>query len=44
MYVVREFLYQDVSAVVLLIIAVVFVIDLGSERLRHAVLGREALT
>jgi phosphonate transport system permease protein len=43
MYVVREFLYQDVSAIVLLIIIVVFAIDLLSERLRHRVLGREAL-
>lgn len=43
MYVVREFLYQDVSAIALLIIIVVFAIDLLSERLRHAVLGREAL-
>jgi phosphonate transport system permease protein len=43
MYVVREFLYPDVSAIVLLIIIVVFAIDLLSERLRHRVLGREAL-
>jgi phosphonate transport system permease protein len=43
MYVVREFLYQDVSAIVLLIIVVVFAIDLLSERLRHRVLGRETL-
>ena len=43
MYVVREFLYSDVSAIVLLIIVVVFVIDLVSEQLRHRVIGREAL-
>ena len=43
MYVVHEFFYHDISAIVLLIIVVVFVIDLFSERLRDRFLGREAL-
>jgi phosphonate transport system permease protein len=39
---IRKFYYSDVSAILLLIIATVVVIDLLTERLRHALIGREA--
>jgi len=39
---VRKFYYSDVSAVLLLIIATVVVIDLVTERIRHALIGAEA--
>jgi phosphonate transport system permease protein len=42
--VIRQFIYPDISAIVLLIIATVTAIDLVSERLRHAVIGRENLS
>ena len=38
---VRKFYYSDVSAILLLIIATVVIIDLVTERLRHALLGLE---
>lgn len=38
---IRKFYYADVSAILLLILATVMLIDLGTERLRHALLGRE---
>jgi phosphonate transport system permease protein len=38
---IRKFYYSDVSAILLLIILTVAVIDLGTERLRHYLLGRE---
>jgi phosphonate transport system permease protein len=38
---VRKFYYSDVSAILLLIIITVVVIDLVTERLRHALLGLE---
>ena len=41
--VIRQFIYQDVSAIVLLIIATVALIDLSCEQLRHRVIGRHAL-
>jgi phosphonate transport system permease protein len=41
--VIRQFIYQDVSAIVLMLMATVMLIDLLSERLRHALIGREAL-
>jgi phosphonate transport system permease protein len=40
--VIRQFLYVDISAIVLLLIATVVVIDLACERLRHRVIGRPA--
>jgi phosphonate transport system permease protein len=40
--VIRQFLYVDVSAIVLLLIATVVVIDLACERLRHRVIGAHA--
>lgn len=39
---VRKFYYSDVSAILLLIIATVFIIDMATERVRHAMIGREA--
>lgn len=41
--VIRQFIYPDISAIVLMLIATIMVIDLLSERLRHTVIGREAL-
>jgi phosphonate transport system permease protein len=38
---IRKFYYSDVSAILLLIIATVMVIDLLTERLRHALIGLE---
>lgn len=38
---IRKFYYSDVSAILLLIIATVVVIDLLTERLRHALIGME---
>lgn len=38
---IRKFYYADVSAILLLIVVAVILIDLGTERLRHALLGRE---
>lgn len=40
--VIRKFFYSDVSAVLLMIIVTVMLIDLGTERLRHRLLGHEA--
>jgi phosphonate transport system permease protein len=39
---VRKFYYSDVSAILLLLIGTVIVIDLLTERLRHALIGKEA--
>lgn len=38
---VRKFYYSDVSAILLLIIATVMLIDLGTERIRHALIAKE---
>ncbi len=38
---IRKFYYSDVSAILVMIIATVVVIDLATERLRHYILGRE---
>jgi phosphonate transport system permease protein len=38
---IRKFYYADVSAILALIIVTVFIIDLGTERLRHRLIGRE---
>ena len=43
MFVIRQFVYTDISAIVLLIIVAVSLIDMTSERLRHHLIGREAL-
>nr|WP_075216773.1 phosphonate ABC transporter, permease protein PhnE [Mongoliimonas terrestris] len=39
---VRKFYYSDVSAILILLIVTVFVIDMATERARHALIGREA--
>lgn len=39
---IRKFYYSDVSAILVLIIAAVMLIDYGTERLRHALLATEA--
>lgn len=39
---IRKFYYSDVSAILLLIILTVVLIDLGTERLRHALIGKDA--
>jgi phosphonate transport system permease protein len=41
MVAIRKFYYSDVSAILVLIIATVMVIDLTTERLRHALIGME---
>ena len=38
---IRKFYYTDVSAILLLILFTVFVIDAGTQQLRHTLLGRE---
>jgi phosphonate transport system permease protein len=43
MFVIRQFIYVDISAIVLLIIATVILIDLSCEALRHRVIGAQAL-
>jgi phosphonate transport system permease protein len=42
MFVIRQFLYEDVSAIVLLLLVTVAVIDMLCERVRHSVIGQEA--
>lgn len=44
MYVIRQFIYSDISAIVLMIIATVIIIDLSCERLRHWLIGREGFS
>jgi phosphonate transport system permease protein len=41
MVAIRKFYYSDVSAILVMIIATVMVIDLATERLRHALIGME---
>ena len=38
---IRKFYYADVSALLVLLILTVFVIDTSTDRLRQAILGRE---
>ena len=40
---VRSLYYEDISAILILIVATVSVIDISCERLRHALIGRETL-
>jgi phosphonate transport system permease protein len=35
LFVIRQFVYTDISAIVLMIIATVSLIDMGCEKLRH---------
>ena len=39
---IRNFYYTDVSAILVMIILTVMAIDLGTERLRHHLLGLES--
>jgi phosphonate transport system permease protein len=39
---IRNFYYSDVSAILLMIVLTVFAIDLGTEKLRHHLIGAEA--
>jgi phosphonate transport system permease protein len=41
--VIRQFIYQDISAIVLMLMATVMLIDLLSQFLRHALIGQGAL-
>jgi phosphonate transport system permease protein len=43
MFVIRQFIYADISAIVLLIIATVILIDLSCEALRHRIIGEQSL-
>jgi phosphonate transport system permease protein len=42
-FVIRQFIYADISALVILIVLTVSVIDLVCERLRHGLIGREEM-
>ncbi|RPI74618.1 MAG: phosphonate ABC transporter, permease protein PhnE [Desulfobacteraceae bacterium] len=42
-FVIRQFIYTDISAIVLLIILTVSLIDMSCEKLRHRLIGKEAL-
>ena len=44
MFVIREFIYTDVSALVLMIVAAVVCIDISCEKLRHYLIGQEGLS
>jgi phosphonate transport system permease protein len=41
MVAIRKFYYSDVSAILLLIVATVMIIDLVTEQLRHRLIGME---
>ena len=41
MFVIRQFVYTDISAIVLLLIVLVALIDMGCEQLRYRVIGME---
>jgi len=43
LFVIRQFIYADISAIVLMIIVTVSLIDIGCERLRHRLIGQETL-
>jgi phosphonate transport system permease protein len=43
MFVIRQFVYTDISAIVLMIIATVCIIDISCEKIRHAIIGKEVL-
>jgi phosphonate transport system permease protein len=43
MFAIRQFQYTDISAIVLMIMLVVFVLDFGCEQLRHYIIGKEQL-
>jgi phosphonate transport system permease protein len=43
MFVIRQFVYTDISAIVLMIIVTVCIIDISCEKIRHAIIGKEVL-
>jgi phosphonate transport system permease protein len=43
MFVIRQFIYTDISAIIILIIATVILIDLFCEALRHRIIGGQEL-
>lgn len=43
-YVIRQFIYVDISAIVLLLILTVALIDLACDRVRRSMIGEEAFT
>jgi len=43
MFVIRQFIYADISAIVVLIILTVSIIDISCERVRHHLIGRESM-
>lgn len=43
MFVIRQFVYTDISAIVIMIILTVSVIDISCEKIRHAIIGKEVL-
>jgi phosphonate transport system permease protein len=43
MFVIRQFVYTDISAIVLMIICTVSIIDISCEKIRHAIIGKEVL-
>jgi phosphonate transport system permease protein len=42
-FVIRQFIYPDISAIVLMVIVTVSVIDISCEKVRHRLIGREQL-
>jgi phosphonate transport system permease protein len=44
MFVIRQFVYTDISAIVLMIIFTVSIIDISCEKIRHAIIGKEVLS
>ena len=38
---IRQFIYTDVSAIVLLLVCAVSIIDITCEKLRHRIIGKE---
>jgi phosphonate transport system permease protein len=43
MFVIRQFIYVDISAIVILIMLMVTTIDMTCEKIRHYAIGKEAL-
>lgn len=43
MFAIRQFQYTDISAIVLMIMLVVFILDFGCEQVRHYIIGKEQL-
>jgi phosphonate transport system permease protein len=40
---IRQFLYTDVSAIVLMLVCAVTIIDVSCEKIRHRIIGQEIL-